>query len=236
MKTVERKLFHENWELFNEISRDLNEMKPLLYNVRETYEALNIGVLSNEVFKKIIGTGGPTKVRELFNQSLNNQLDEMKMTSKIMREKMIDDHSYLIDDFDKSVNILKVFKPNDVKTSVVERKVYLKPNHVSIVESQFVVSVDDKENILENYCRTYIANEEIEFLEKLQKLVTTYIDLKEFMITNSFSSGFIFSTLSHFIIEGDRDGSSINKSCNVEINKNVFIGAINFAKCMKNNS
>ncbi|MEW5677052.1 hypothetical protein ABGT15_12125 [Flavobacterium enshiense] len=224
---MERKLFHEDIQLFNEISSDLKEMKPMLQNLKSAYEALNIGAFTNRELKDLTASVSIILAKNKFLKELNGQLDDMNVKSNIIREKMILDHMHLIEELEQAIAALKSFVPKDIKQRISERQVHLKAKNVSFENGTFTISDDDKENILETYCRFYLTSlEEQEFFDKVQNYVKAYADLKNHMIDNFYADNTNLRDLNVFIeIESDQHSSSFKPS-EIKVNKSVIIGMI----------
>lgn len=234
MKTQERTLFHEDESLLNIICHDLKELKPLLINLKNTYESLTIGNFDNTVFKSIVSSGAP-KTIAVFYEKLNKQLDAMNITSSIIRDKMIADHEGLITNFKVAVNNLIAFQPLDIIRRIGDRTVWLNPSQVSYENNDFKICSEDKESILEEHCRTYLTNEEEhDLLNGLNDFIDAYKKLKAIMLENNFSDGFRLSHLQNCVIEGE--ANNMLYSTKVELNEKVFMGLLKRAKYFKNKS
>ena len=83
-----RILIKEDLEKFIEISKDLKQFKPVLNELKSSFEALQIGALTDKDFKQIILLG-PTKHTEIYVKNLNNQLDKLGVVSSIIRQNAI---------------------------------------------------------------------------------------------------------------------------------------------------
>lgn len=171
-----RILIEENVENFKEICKDLKQFMPALNKLKSSFEALEIGAFTNDDFKKIVLLG-PTKYIEIYIKSLNVQLDKLGITNSIMRQNTIKDHESLIETFQKSVSEAKGFYPEIYSAN--RPKLTIK--YISYENGLFVISKEDKEMILEDFCRTYLENEEeikfYEIVENLKESFNKYLDV-----------------------------------------------------------
>ena len=169
-----RILIKEDQERFVEISKDLKQFMPVLKELKSSFEALEIGEFTNDTFKQIILLGASKQI-ESYIKDLNNQLDKQGVTSSIIRQNAIKDHESVIERFKKAVNDAKKFYPEIYSAN--RPKLVLK--FISY-ENGFCISEEDKEMILESYCRIYIDNEEesklLEVVERLKEAFNEYLD------------------------------------------------------------
>lgn len=170
-----RILIKEDLHLFRQIATDLKQFMPVLNELKSSFEDLQIGAFTNETFKQIILLGH-TKHIDIYVKNLNNQLDKAGITIQIIRQNAIKDHEVVIERFKKAVNDAKRFYPEIYSAN--RPKLTIK--FISYEKGLFVISKEDKEMILENYCRIYIDNEEesklLEVVEKLKEAFNEYLD------------------------------------------------------------
>lgn len=171
-----RILIKEDVNLYREIAKDLKQFIPVLNELKASYEALEIGTLNNDVFKQIILLG-PTNHTELYIKNLNAQLEKIGITSSIVRENAIKNHEYIIERFKKAVNDAKKFYPEIYTAN--RPKLVLK--FISFQGGLFQISKEDKEMILESFCRIYLENEEeinlYDISQKLAIAFNNYLDV-----------------------------------------------------------
>lgn len=200
-----RILIKEDNHLFRQIAQDLKQFMPVLNELKSSFEALEIGALTNETFKQIILLG-PTKYMEIYVKNLNNQLDKLGITSSVIRQNAIKDHEAIIERFKKAVNDAKRFYPEI--HSANRPKLVLK--FISYQDGLFVISKEDKEMILETFCRVYLDNEqEIKLLEKakvLQENLNEYLEILENSGITSFNK---FLSLGEVLMINDEGRAEI---------------------------
>ena len=200
-----RILIKEDLHLFRQITTDLKQFMPVLNELKSSFEDLQIGAFTNETFKQIILLGH-TKHIDIYVKNLNNQLDKAGITIQIIRQNAIKDHEVVIERFKKAVNDAKRFYPEIY--SVSRPKLVLK--FISYQDGVFVISKEDKEMILETFCRIYLDdNQEIEILEtakELQKNFNKYLDILNSSGINVFDK---FLSLNHIFIINEEGKAEI---------------------------
>lgn len=200
-----RILIKEDNHLFRQIAQDLKQFMPVLNELKSSFEALEIGALTNETFKQIILLG-PTKHMEIYVKNLNNQLDKLGITSSVIRQNAIKDHEAVIERFKKAVNDAKRFYPEIYAAN--RPKLVLK--FISYQDGLFIISKEDKEMILETFCRIYLDDDqEIEILETtkvLQENFNKYLDILNSSGINVFDK---FLSLNHVLLINEEGKAEI---------------------------
>ena len=196
-----RILIKEDNNLFRQIAQDLKQFMPVLNELKSSFEALEIGALTDKDFKQIILLG-PTKHMEIYVKNLNNQLDKAGIISSVIRQNVIKGNEIVIERFKKAVNDAKSFQPNTYATS--RPKLVLK--FISYQDGLFVISKEDKEMILETFCRTYLENdEEIKLLKTVEKLKEAFNEYLDFYKTTGIPNVNSFLAITEvFKIDEDR--------------------------------
>lgn len=170
-----RILIKEDLHLFRQITTDLKQFMPVLNEIKASFEGLEIGAFTNEIFKETVLLG-PKKYIEIYVKNLNNQLDKLGITSSVIRQNAIKDHENVIERFKKAVDDAKRFYP-EIYTA---NRPKLTIKFISYEKGLFVISKEDKEMILEDFCRIYIDNEEesklLEVVERLKEAFNEYLD------------------------------------------------------------
>lgn len=170
-----RILIKEDLHLFRQIATDLKQFMPVLNEIKASFEGLEIGAFTNEIFKETVLLG-PKKYIEIYVKNLNNQLDKLGITSSVIRQNAIKDHEKVIERFKKAVDDAKRFYPQIYSAN--RPKLTIK--FISYEKGLFVISKEDKEMILEDFCRIYIDNEEesklLEVVERLKEAFNEYLD------------------------------------------------------------
>jgi len=208
---MERILLKQDDQLLNEIINDFHEYQEVLSNTKESYEKLEIGKFSNEVYQNILKKGSNDFIQK-FYENLNNQLDNAKIESSIIRSNMISQTQNIINEFKNSVIELKSFKPSYIKFSIIQRKKYLKLEHISFSNGRFTITTENKESILEEYCRTYLESErDHQLFELVSKFADSYKELKIFLTQNNYYKNPNYAKLSDFVNEqGFASGTPVN--------------------------
>ncbi len=221
---MERILIHENKNLLFEISTDLNQYSPFLEKVKKSYENLQLGNFSNEILKKIIKSG-TEQIEKSFTESLNDQIEKAGISNTILKSNILKDSEQLYFSFLENTRELKRFKPE-----TYSRRNFLKLNVISYLNGSFTLTDENKEQILENECRTYLENEkDFELYENLKKFIeafnTVNENLKELEYRFSYEKGKGVTAIENtFLMTNENDEYSINP------------GSIKFAANYKENS
>lgn len=170
-----RILIEENKAKYIEIVKDLKQFMPVLNELKASFEALEIGEFTNDDFKRIILVG-PTNYIEIYVKNLNNQLDKAGITIQIVRQNAIKNHEFVIERFKKAVENAKRFSPEIYSANRPKLPLKL----ISFEDGLFVISKEDKEMILETFCRIYLENEEeiklYEISQNLANALTKYFE------------------------------------------------------------
>ena len=169
-----RILIEEDFDKFKEIANDLKQFMPVLNEIKESFEGLEIGAFTNEVLKESFLLG-PKKYINIYIENLNNQLDKWGAIS-VIRQNAIAGSEKLTERFQKAVDNAKRFYPEIYSAN--RPKLPLK--FISFEDGRFVISREDKEMILENYCRIYLETpEEIMLYEASKKLSEAFNEYLE---------------------------------------------------------
>lgn len=200
-----RILIKEDLHLFRQIATDLKQFMPVLNEIKASFEGLEIGAFTNEIFKETVLLG-PKKYIEIYVKNLNNQLDKLGITSSVIRQNAIKDHENVIERFKKAVDDAKRFYPEIYSAN--RPKLTIK--FISYEKGLFVISEEDKEMILENYCRIYLDDDqEIEILETtkvLQENFNKYLDILSSSGINVFDK---FLSLNHVLLINEEGKAEI---------------------------
>lgn len=167
----ERILISQNNSLLNDICSDLRHFKPLLENLKTIYESLEIGPFSSQIYKEIVysGTAG---ISERFNSSIESDIKSMGISKSIIKDNIKSGSEILLNQFVVYVNELKRYRPD---TYSREKRLNLK--YISFNDKGFVITEENKQNILEAECRIYIETDaEHELYEALLKFMDAFND------------------------------------------------------------
>lgn len=167
----ERILISQDNSLLNEICSDLRHFKPLLENLKTIYESLEIGPFTPQIYGEIVysGTG---EISKRFRASIEADIKKMGVSKSIIKENITSGSETLLNQFVVYVNELKKFRPE-----TFSRQKNLNLKCISFDEKGFVITSEDKEDILESQCRIYIETDaEHELYEALLKFLEAFND------------------------------------------------------------
>lgn len=167
-KKEKRKLLKEDLYFCDKITSDLVHFTPVLQEIRRSYENLELGLFDNTVFQKL-KLIGPSEYIKLYEDNLNAQLDSLKITSKIIRQNMMASHTDIIEALKVSVENAKGFSP-DIYGSWTN---LLSVKFISF-NGSFIISPENREVILETYCRVYIDESDFSALDMAKELESAY--------------------------------------------------------------
>lgn len=185
---MKKVLIYENSDLLGEIITDLSQFKPLLENVKATFEKLELGNFTNETLKEIteINING---IEKIFFQKQEDDCTKMGVANHLIKQNVLKGANELFNEFLIASNNLRKFRP-----ITYSRLKALRPHQISFENNIFYVSSEDKEQILENDCRIYIQTEkEFELYNNINALIEAYnkvnSNLNELQFTYNFSQG-----------------------------------------------
>lgn len=167
----ERILLAQDNVLLNEICSDLKHFKPLLENLKTIYESLEIGPFTNQIYTEIVHSG--TKgIAERYRTSIESEIERMGISNSIIKNNIKSGTETLLSQFVTYVSELKKFRPD-----TLSRKKRLNLKYISFNDKGFVITSEDKENILEALCRIYIETDaEHKLYETLNKFIDAFHD------------------------------------------------------------
>lgn len=180
----ERILLAQDNVLLSEICSDLKHFKPLLENLKTIYESLEIGPFTSQSYKEI-AYSGTDKISERFRASIESDIEKMGVSKSIIKNNIKSGSETLLNQFLVYVSELKKFRPDTLSR---EKRLNLK--YISFNDKGFVITSEDKENILEALCRIYIETDaEHKIYQALLKFLDDFHDfdknLADFSITNN---------------------------------------------------
>lgn len=144
-----RQLIHEDKELFEKIKKDLNAFSPLLVKMQNTYEGLEIGNFTNEVIQ-LLKNKGANPIEVAFYEYISTQLEASGVTSKIIRQNMINGSEPLFREFKTAFQNAKDFIPRQYG---LDLRPVLDFAHISFKDENglFIISQKSQDEILETY-------------------------------------------------------------------------------------
>lgn len=209
---MKRILIHEDRRLLGTIKQDLHSFYPRLEEMRKAYNGLEMGTFTNEVMEGL-KRKGINQIEVDFYENLASQLDKSGITSKTIRQNLINGNTPLLLKFKTALQ--------DVKTYTIPQTTGVKPrpaltiDFISFNDSNEKFQVDEKaENeILEKLCRVYVEGEnEKAVYDSLQDLVKAQNDV----IKSLRNVGYTFRKQGYEVEEilkeffNNSSGSSIN--------------------------
>lgn len=169
-------LIKKDQDLFIDIAVQLKQFIPFLNELKSSFEGLEIGVFTNQDYKKIILLGHTYHI-DLLKEIINKRLISLKIFDLETKEKALNQYEKQIERFKKSINNLKVFN-NEFNVKGIPT---LPLKFISFQNQLFVISKEDKEMILDTFCKTYLETpEEIKLYEASKKLSEAFNEYLEF--------------------------------------------------------
>jgi hypothetical protein len=201
-----RILIKEDNNLFKKIAVQLKHFIPFLNELKSSFESLEIGNLKNEDYKKIILLGHTYHI-DLLKEIINKRLVSLKITDLETKEKALNQYEKQIERFKKSIDSLRAFY-SDFNTKDTPK---LPLQFISHQNQLFLISKQDKEMILNTYCRVYFdKEEEIKLFNKanvLKENINEYLEILDSAGFNVFNK---FLSLGHILQVNDNDRIEVN--------------------------
>ena len=205
---MKRVLLHQNDSLLTEILTDLQQYKPVLNLVKQTYENLDIGSFDNAVLKQIT-VNGIVGIEKTYFEKCESDFKNMNTSNQTIKQNVLNGIDEVFNDFRGATNQFKKFKPE-----TYSRTQYLKPSQISFENGIFYISDEDKESIYENGCRIYLENEkEVELYDNLNKLIEAYNNvsknLSELQFNFNFNQGKGLTAIENVFLQVKENSISI---------------------------
>lgn len=221
---MKRVLLEQDENNFKNVLTDLQQYRPVLNLVKQTYENLDIGSFDNAVLKQIT-QNGIIGIEKTYFEKCESDFKNMNTSNQTIRKNVLNGIDEVFNEFRGATNQFKKFRPE-----TYSRTQYLKPSQISVENGIFYISAEDQESIYENGCRTYLENEkDFELYENLKKFIeafnTVNENLKELEYRFSYEKGKGVTAIENtFLMTNENDIYSINP------------GSIKFAANYKENS
>lgn len=180
---MEKILLQENEALAAEICKDLKEFLPVLNELKQSFEKLELEPFSDSVFKELVKSG-PTMFVNRYVTNLNTELDRLQITSALMRGNAMASHSEQTEGLKEAVRKAKVFKPTLFVSSDRPPKALLSIDLITYSDAadRFYVSDDSIELIMERHCRIYAQTEQqVKFLGIVLGLKKAFDEYRSFL-------------------------------------------------------
>lgn len=205
---MKRVLLEQNENNFKEVLTDLQQYRPVLDVVKQTYENLDIGSFDNAVLKQIT-QNGIIGIEKTYFEKCESDFKNMNTSNQTIKQNVLNGIDEVFNDFRGATNQFKKFKPE-----TYSRTQYLKPFQISFENGIFYISDEDKESIYENGCRIYLENEkEVELYDNLNKLIEAYNNvsknLSELQFNFNFNQGKGLNAIENVFLQVKENSISI---------------------------
>ncbi|WP_026976249.1 hypothetical protein [Flavobacterium tegetincola] len=171
---MKKELIYQNDNLLSEIIRDLSQYKPLLEEVKECYEKLELGNFTNEILKEIteINING---IDKMYREKCESDYAKVNISNAIIKENLMRGSDELFNGLVFATVALRKFRPE-----TYSRSARLKASQISFIDGRFQCTELDQEHVLEDYCRIYLENDkERDLFESLTNLKKVYENIYE---------------------------------------------------------
>ena len=176
-KTQQRTLIHEDKDKLNAMLKDVDQMMPILKKIQSTYSDLEIGKLNNDIFQEILSKGTARIKREYLAKE-EDQIKKAGITSTRLQKNMMNGADEVFEKFNSQVKMLKEF--NAPRYGMTNTPLLPKSYITSFKNGGFAVLKEQREEILEEYCRTYLEGpEEHEAYQKAQDFISAFKSFKD---------------------------------------------------------
>ncbi|EOR96724.1 hypothetical protein ADIARSV_0147 [Arcticibacter svalbardensis MN12-7] len=177
---IEKVLIDTDFKLQTEILSDLSQFKTALTNIKTTFELLEIGAFTNDVFTDI-KTNGVTKIKKAYFAELDRQLDQSGVKNSKLRSIVMQGTGEAINNFSDAINQLVNVRPTGGATC--SRNRFLTLNYISFDGKAFIIAESDKTLILDTHCKTFLVSEQdketYQVFKNLQTSLIAFSALKE---------------------------------------------------------
>ena len=203
---MKRVLIYESRNLLGDIITDLSQFKPLLENVKTTYEKLELGNFTNETLKEITESNINAIDRKYF-EKCESDFSKLNISNTIIKENLMRGSNELFNMFLIASNNLRKFRP-----TTYSRKKVLRPHQISFENDMFFVSNENKEQILESDCRIYLETEkEFELYNNLKNFIEAYNtvseNLNELQFNFHYSQGKGLTAIQNVFLKSNNENS-----------------------------
>lgn len=166
---MKRVLLEQNEDTFNGVLTDLQQYKPVLNLVKQTYEKLEIGSFDNSVLKEITQKGVPAIDKKYF-EKCEDDFAKLNISNLTIKENILKGVNDLFNEFLSAAEKLRKFRPE-----TYSRNQGLKPTEISFENGVYFISDEDKESIYENGCRIYAeTQDELNLIKSLEQLQLSF--------------------------------------------------------------
>lgn len=213
---TERILLSENPNLAKEISADIKQFNPLLYDLKKAYEDLELGAFTDEVFKEL-SIKGAGRILKMYVDKLNAQLDKIGITSNLIRTNAISESDTYCQNLQEA---LRKVKGLNIETHSATGRPSLGLEHISYGRVGFYVS--GEEEITERFCRVYAETpEQIKLLKIAMELQSAFERYIQFLIENSIVYNRLnpFATMALILTKATDQPTSINAASLIALSK-----------------
>ena len=205
---MEKVLLEQNDNLLAEILSDLQQYKPVLNLVKQTYEKLDIGNFDNTILKQITKYG-VAGIEKTYFEKCESDFKSLNTSNQTIKQNALRGIEDVFNDFRTAVIQFRKLRPE-----TYSRNQYLRPSQISFSNGTFYCTDSDKESILESSCRIYLENEkEVELYDNLNKLIEAYNNvsknLNELQFRFNFNQGKGLTAVENVFLHVDQNSISI---------------------------
>lgn len=194
--TKKKLLIEEDKALLKAICKDVSQYTPKLKELQKNYDALQLVKFNNKVLKELINEGSSGIIAK-YHESLERQLNALKIKSTVMRSNLITEHNVFIENLEGSLLELISFCPFRFKTDFSPT---LELKYISFDNNSFGIVKEDIETLTEIFCRTYLINDtEIRAWKAINKLNDSYREFKDVLGEIGYSSFRGFESMHMYI-------------------------------------
>ncbi|WP_194767859.1 hypothetical protein [Tamlana sp. I1] len=175
-KEFKRILIDEDKKHLSKIVNQIEKFQPLLQKLKAKFEGLELGPLTDEVYQELVSQGSKRLAQEHL-KNLNGQCEKAGITSQIIKEGFYKTSQDRINQLNDVLGKLKNLRPIDISLVTNFNVPSLRPTDIYYSQKRnlFMVGPEQKEKLLEKYCRVYIETEkEKTAVTALENLVKAY--------------------------------------------------------------
>lgn len=174
---TERKLLNQDDSLLKAILSDLPQFKTPGRELVEAYEDLKLSEFSNDILDEL-KTKGASGIQARYSKQASDDISRMGIQNETLKNAMLSNIDGPIKNLSQAWSNLLAFQ----STTYGGRNEKLELRFITYENGSFVVNADNKEKILDEYCRIYLApGVATELYETLEKMIAPYQDYVRIM-------------------------------------------------------
>ncbi len=184
MKKFEKILLLEDLDKLKEMVNHVNKLKPHLIDLKQKYEALELGTFTNLIFQELIKKG-TKNIENKYVKFLNKELDNVGIKSTLIRNNLTKESGKQFEFLKQSLSSLKAFKI-PYYGMYKSHQLPLELIFYSDRSEAFYVNDENEKIIKENFCTLYIETfEQKQIYDSFSKIKDAYNELLEITKENS---------------------------------------------------